>query len=416
MPNVQEFAAVLGLPFLACVLMTMVLGYLGLHVLRRDIVFVDIAMAQIVAVGAIGAHLLFDAEHESALAYLCAFGLAVVAAAFYASTRRRVLDISTEAVIGVSYAIAAAAALFLLGVAPGGHVHAQHMLAGSLLWASRNDLLASGAAFLAVGICFFLLRRPFERISDDYRGAIRDGVRVVWWDFLFYTLIGVVITFAVRTGGVVVVFCLLIIPASVAVLFSSRLLPRLVLAWAVGIAGSLLGLLFAQRLDFSVGPSVALWLGIMLVVAGSWHRLKPVPSTAITVAVALGFLALLGITPAREREGSTQPGEREGVAASGSSREEAGPDTGALALLPEAVDWPSRCEAVLERIDRDPTTGVEAALELLEDDPPPFFRQQVTDRLNEAVGGTFEFDPTLPFSDPANREAVRRLREDQGAR
>ena len=165
--TVPDLVELLGVPFLACVAMTAILGYLGLHVLRREIVFVDIALAQIVAVGAIGAHLIFGAREESIHAYASAFGLAVVAAAFYAVTRRKVLEISTEAVIGVSYAIAAAAALFLLGVSPDGHAHAQDMLAGSILWATWNDVLVSGLVFLGVGICFYLLRKPFERISSE---------------------------------------------------------------------------------------------------------------------------------------------------------------------------------------------------------------------------------------------------------
>jgi len=251
-------------PILACAAMTAILGYLGLHVLRREIVFVDIAMAQVVAVGAIVASLLFAADDESPVASLGALALALVAAAFYAVTRRKILAISAEAVIGVSYAIAAAGALFLLGIAPGGHVHAQHMLAGSILWATWAELGISSVVFLGVGLCFYLLHKPFERISLDYQGAVGAGMNVVGWDFLFYALIGVVITFAVHMGGVVLVFCLLIIPATMAVMLARSVLGRLLIAWAAGMAGSCLGLLLASRLDFSVGPAVALTLGVAL--------------------------------------------------------------------------------------------------------------------------------------------------------
>ena len=298
MDALQRWIDLLGVPFLACAAMTAILGYLGLHVLKREIVFVDIAVAQIVAVGAIGAHIFFGAHEDSPLAHVCALGLAVVAAAFYALTRRRIVNISMEAVIGVSYAIAAAAALFLLGVAPGGHVHAQHMLTGSILWASWSDILHAVVAFAGVGLCFTLLRKPFARVTDDYRRAIDEGMNVVLWDFLFYCLIGVVITFAVRIGGVVVVFCLLVIPASISILFASGTFARLSIAWLAGIAGSLLGLIFADRLDFSVGPSVALLLGIGIAVSALWRVLAPVGAGAITLAVALGYLALLALAPA----------------------------------------------------------------------------------------------------------------------
>jgi len=432
MLELQRLVELLGVPFLACGAMTAILGYLGLHVLRREIVFVDIAMAQVVAVGAIGAHLLFDAHDDSVLAYASAFGLSVVAAAFYAFTRRRVLQISTEAVIGVSYAIAAAAALFLLGVAPGGHVHAQHMLAGSILWATWKDLLVSGLAFLAVGICFYLLRRPFERISSDYEGAVREGVRVVWWDFLFYTLIGVVITFAVRIGGVVVVFCLLIIPATIAVLFSRRLLVRLLIAWAAGVSGSLLGLLFADRLDFSVGPSVALLLGAGLVVAGVWRRLPAAAAAGITGIAVVAYVALLATAPVPVdvRDNPCDIGAEFGVGETVAQpppaaapeevesledrMERAGGAEGLAEFYEQASDPSSRCDIVLRALDLEPPGGAALALRFLEGDPPLFFRQMVVDRLGEGVEEPPGFDVMRPWADPRNQEAAERLRKAYG--
>lgn len=400
-----DFAQVLGIPFLACVAMTAILGYLGLHVLKREIVFVDIAMAQVVAVGAIAAHLLFGAHDDSLLSYASAFGLAVVAAVFYAFTRRKVLQISMEAVIGVSYAIAAAVALFLLGVAPGGHVHAQHMLAGSILWVTWTDLLTSGLVFTGVGICFYLLRRPLERISSDYDAAMREGKRVVAWDFLFYTLIGVVITFAVRIGGVVVVFCLLIIPATIAVMIARTLLARLLIAWTVGVSGSFLGLLFADRLDFSVGPSVALLLGSSLVVAGVWHRLHVAPASAITLAAAAAYVALLvAAPPSMTGPIGNSPDGTAGVSAG--SVADPDPSAGPTTAHAEASDLQVRCDVVLQAVEDDLSSGLPLALAFLEEDPPLFFRQLVVDKLNESLEEPLDFDVTQPFADPANRKAV----------
>ena len=135
-------------------------------------------------------------------------------ATFFAVVRRRVTQIPLEAVIGVSYAIAAAAALFLVGVAPGGHVHIQEMLAGSILWATWGDVLWSTVVFAAVGLCFYLFRRPFRAISENYKEAIARGYNTLGWDFVFYAMVGVVITVAVRIAGVVLVFTFLIIPAT----------------------------------------------------------------------------------------------------------------------------------------------------------------------------------------------------------
>jgi zinc/manganese transport system permease protein len=410
---------VLAVPFLACAAMTGILGYLGLHVLKREIVFVDIALAQIVAVGAIAAHLLFGVHEGSPMTYVSAFGLAVAAAAFYSITRRRVLQISVEAVIGVSYAIAAAAALFLLGVAPDGHAHAQHMLAGSILWATRADVVVCSFAFLAVGLCFYIFRTPFGRISDDYDGAVRDGVRVVWWDFVFYTLLGVVITFAVEIGGVVVVFCLLIIPATIAVMVSGRATTRLLVAWTAGVTCSVLGLLFAHRLDFSVGPAVALLLGVGLVVAGAWRRLDAIPAAAATAVIAAAYVgALAAAPPVADVARDQRPEVTDSAAAHGLQARQPGARTDAVEPQADVVpgrdentpDPKNRCDQVLQEIDKDSSSGARLALEFLGQDPPLFYRQQVVDKLEQALARSFDLDVTRPFADPDNQAAAEDLR------
>lgn len=269
----SQIVGILGLPLLACLLMVAILGAFGLHVLKREVIFIDISLAQIAAVGAIVAHLVFHADDDSFLGYASAMACVLGAALFYAFVRRRVAQISLEAVIGVSYAIAAATALFLFGIAAG-HKHGVHrMLAGNLLLAGWADIRLCALVFLGVGVCFFILRAPFRRISDDYGRALSEGARVVWWDFLFYALLGLVITLAVRLAGVVVVFAMLIIPATTSALFSSRWGSRLAITWAVGAAASAAGLLFAYELDFSLGPSVALFLGAALVLGGVGHAM-----------------------------------------------------------------------------------------------------------------------------------------------
>jgi len=255
-------------PFLVCLTMVVILGYMGIHVLKREVIFIDIALAQIAAVGAIVAHIAFKAHGDSLFGYSIAFGFTLAASAFYSLVRRKVSEIPLEAVIGVSYAIAAAAALFLVGVAPGGHIHVQHMLAGSILWATWKDFLLCIFVFSGVGLCFYLFRQPFKEISNNYENALQQGTKVVWWDFLFYALFGIVITLAVRIGGVVVIFAFLIIPATISALFSSSWGRRLVISWAIGIGATIMGLLFADRFDFSIGSAISLFLGVALVLAG----------------------------------------------------------------------------------------------------------------------------------------------------
>jgi len=257
---------ILGLPFLACVLMSSILGYLGTHVLKREVIFIDIALAQIAAVGSIAAHIAFKAHGDSALVYGCSLGCVLIAAAFYAFVRSRIIQISLEAVIGISYAIAAAAALFLVGIAPGGHMHIQHILSGSLLWAGWKQIITSLAVFSVIGVCFYLIRKPIAEISNDYQKDTAKDLRAVFWDFIFYVLLGVVITLSVQVGGIVVVFAFLIIPATISATLTSRLGPQITIIWTSAILASLAGLLFAYYLDFSIGPVIALFLGIELVI------------------------------------------------------------------------------------------------------------------------------------------------------
>jgi len=256
--------ATLGLPLLACLLMIAVLGYLGLHVLKREVIFIDIAVAQVAALGAIAAHMAFRVHADSPLASACAFGATLIAALFFAVVRRKISTLPIEATIGITYAIVAAGALFMIGKSTGGHTHIQQMLTGSLLWVSWRDIGWATLTFAFAGVCFRLFRHPFQQISDDYEKATDEGLKVIVWDFVFYALCGIVITVAVRLAGVVVVFCFLIIPATISALFSEKWGIRLVITWLSGIIASVAGLAFSLSMDFSAGVSVAFVMGIVL--------------------------------------------------------------------------------------------------------------------------------------------------------
>ena len=254
--------------------MSSILGYLGTNVLKREVIFIDIALAQIAAVGAIAAHLIFEVNDDSIFTYLSSFTCVLLTAGFYAFVRSKVTQISLEAIIGISYAIAAAAALFLVGVTPGGHIHIQSILSGNLLWTNWEQIIMSIAVFSTAGVCFYLIRKPIAEISNNYHNTTFTGLRVIFWDFIFYVLLGVVITLSVHIGGIVVVFAFLIIPATVAVIFSSKLLYQLVIVWISAIIASMVGLLFAYKYDFSIGPAIAMFLCCELIIIGLVHKLK----------------------------------------------------------------------------------------------------------------------------------------------
>jgi len=261
------------LPFLACIVFGVPLSYFGFQVLKREIIFIDIALAQVAAVGSLVAHLAFDAEEDSLLAYGLSFAFIALVGLFYAVTRKRIVQISTEAVIGLSYAITAAAAMFLIGVATGHHIHAQEMLAGKLLWITGPHLILCLIVAIIVYALVLLFRKPLHETSADYEHAVAQGHKVVWWDFLFYLLLGTLITFFVRVAGVVVVFGFLILPATTAVLIAQSARAQLFAAWIVLAIGSVVGLAFSCRFNFSVGPPVTFFLGVILAAVAIVRRL-----------------------------------------------------------------------------------------------------------------------------------------------
>lgn len=254
-------------------LMIGLFGYLGIHVLKREIIFIDIALAQIAAVGATVAHVFFHAEEHSAAAFLASFGFTVLAALFYSQVGKRIKQIPHEAVIGVSYAIAAAAALFILATAAGGDVHLEHMLTGSILWVDWHQILQVGILFGLVGLFHFVCRERFIRLSeamDRTDHHEKSGL----WDFLFYVSMGLVITLSVDIAGVLVIFGFLIIPATFSAIFAQSWLSRIGIAWGAGMVSIVLGLALSYRFDFSCGPSVVSVLGLTLITGAVLRRKK----------------------------------------------------------------------------------------------------------------------------------------------
>jgi len=275
-----EMIGFLALPFLASILILLVLGYLGMHVVDREIIFIDIALAQIAALGATFAHVIFQIGEGSLWSYVFAFGCTIAAALFLAIADRRITQITHEAIIGVLYAISSAAALFILATSAGGETHMEHMLAGNILWVTWPDIILAGSVFLAVGIFHFIFRKKFIHLSETIReestrekGATERGA--LKWNFLFYVSMGLVITVAVNIAGVLVIFSFLIIPAVFALVFTTSWLGRLMYAWAAGLAAIILGLLVSYTFDYSCSPSIISFLGLFLIAAGVYRRIRP---------------------------------------------------------------------------------------------------------------------------------------------
>ncbi|MGH7391189.1 MAG: metal ABC transporter permease [Candidatus Rokuibacteriota bacterium] len=258
-----DLLALLWAPFLMCLVLTGIHAYLGLHVIAREVVFVDIALAQIAALGATAAFLV-GFEMDSWPSYGFGLGATLLGALVLALTRTRERRVSQEAVIGVVYAVSAAAAVVLVSRAPHGAEHLRAMLVGSILTVSPADVLEVALLYAAVGLVHWLCRRPFLLISIDPDRAWHEGRRVRAWDLLFYATFGLVVTSSVRIAGVLLVFSYLIVPALAAMARGGTVPQRLVLGWAFGAAVSVLGLAASATFDLPTGATVVCVFGVAL--------------------------------------------------------------------------------------------------------------------------------------------------------
>ena len=258
-----DLLALLWAPFLMCLVLTGIHAYLGVHVLAREVVFVDIALAQIAALGATAAFIAgFDLDTWAS--YAGGIAATLVGALVLALTRTRERHVSQEAVIGVVYAVSAAAAVLLADRAPHGVEHVRAMLVGNLLAVQPADVAKVAALYAAVGLVHWACRRPFFLISTDPDAAFAQGWRVRLWDFVFYASFGVVVTSSVRIGGVLLVFSYLIVPALAGAALGRTVRVKLLVGWAFGTLVSVLGVVASAALDLPTGATVVCAFGITL--------------------------------------------------------------------------------------------------------------------------------------------------------
>ena len=268
---IGDLVAILWAPFLMCLVLTGIHAYLGVHVLAREVVFVDIAMAQIAALGATVAFLVgHDTETWQSYAY--ALGATIVGAVVLALSRSRRRHVSQEAVIGVVYAVSSAAAVLVADRAAHGAEQVRGMLVGNLLAVGPLEVARVAGLYALVGVLHWLCRRPFFLISADPDAAYAQGWRVRLWDFVFYASFGVVVASSVRVAGVLLVFSYLIVPALAGVTLGGSVLARLLIGWGFGTLVSVLGMIASAALDLPTGATIVCAFGVILLAFGLGFR------------------------------------------------------------------------------------------------------------------------------------------------
>src|SRR5262247_1135269 len=286
----NDLLSLMWAPFLMCLVLTGIHAYLGLHVIAREVVFVDIALAQIAALGATAAFL-WGYDLESWRSYAFGLTFTVLGAAVLALTRSRERKVSQEAIIGVVYAVSSAAAVLVADRTAHGAEHLRNMLVGSILAVRGEEVLKVAVLYAFIGIFHWLCRRPFFLISTDPARAGREGWRVRGWDFLFYASFGVVVTSSVRIAGVLLVFSYLIVPALAGILIGGGIGVRLLIGWVFGTLVSVIAMLASAALDLPTGATVVCAFGLTLLALGA----------VVKLTGWRGHLGAAALTPAASR-------------------------------------------------------------------------------------------------------------------
>jgi zinc/manganese transport system permease protein len=254
-------------------------GYLGIHIIARGVIFVDLALAQVAAMGWAAAGLGLGHElggilgiSEMTAGYLIGLAATLVAAALFSVSRMEHAYVPQEAIIGIVYVVATAGTILLAAQAPRGSEHVEDLLTGSLLWVTWPEILKTAVIYVLLGAVHWMLRDRFLTISLRPQDAVAKGWSVRKWDFLFYALFGVVVTSSVAIAGVLVVFSFLVIPAVIAFLFTYKTSGLLAIAWSSGTLATVAGLYASYVTDMPTGPMVVCAFAVALLVAFGLRR------------------------------------------------------------------------------------------------------------------------------------------------
>jgi zinc/manganese transport system permease protein len=258
-------------PFIASLILTGIHAYLGVHVVERGVIFVDLALAQIAALGTTIA-VLYGIEPHSMGAYVVSLIFTFIGAGVFSTIRGRHARIPLEAIIGISYAVASAAAILAMSKSVEQTEHLKEMLVGNILTVSWFEVGKTAALYGAVGLFHYVYRKKFLAISMDAVKAEADGINTRLWDFLFYASFGFVVTSSVAIAGVLLVFCYLIVPSVGAMLFSAKIGTRLAIGWTMGTIVSAIGVYLSLKIDLPTGATIVCTFALVLILMAIFRQ------------------------------------------------------------------------------------------------------------------------------------------------
>jgi len=264
-------------PLLACLLLPGLLVYLGLHIVQREIIFVDLALAQVAALGTCFG-ILMHYEASSWESYLLSLGFTFVGAGIFTLTRTKSHRVPQEALIGIVYVVTAALGILLLSRSPEGNEELRRTLIGEVLLVTPQQVLRTFGLYVVIALIHWFCRKRFLTISFEPDRAVAEGMSVRWWDFLFYAMFGWVVTSFVQIGGVLLVFSYLIVPAVCANFLADVLGAKLLIGWATATLASGAGLYASYVLDLPTGAAIVCALGLALILSIIAAKIRRVPA------------------------------------------------------------------------------------------------------------------------------------------
>ena len=257
--------------FVASLILTGIHAYLGVHVVERGVIFVDLSLAQIAALGGTIALLMpaSGGDPHAPIVYWISLAFTFLGALVFSTIRSKRARIPQEAIIGICYAVASAASILALSKATSESEHLKDMLVGNILAVSWGEVGKTALLYGAIGVFHYVFRRQFFAISLDHREAghaSAQGLSVPFWDFLFYASFGFVVTSSVSIAGVLLVFCYLIVPSVAAMLYADSIGKRLAIGWSMGTLVSALGVYLSLKLDLPTGATIVVTFGLVLTI------------------------------------------------------------------------------------------------------------------------------------------------------
>jgi len=417
--------------FMECLVLVGIHSYLGIHVIKRKVIFVDLSLAQIAALGTTVAFL-FGIDPSSSGAYWFSLGFTIIGAAIFSLSRLRHERIPQEAIIGLVYALAASVAILVIDKAPQGSEHIKELLTGTILWVQWDTILSAAIIYAFVGLFHFLARDKFLLISNHPEIAYQKGLNVRLWDFLFYVTFGIVITHSVRTAGVLLVFVFLVVPAVATIMLTNKLWLQLTLGWIMGTMVSGVGLIISYFADLPSGPTVVSTYGLALLILSlslyiirASKRGKAIRNLGIGVGIFSLTIFLFFIMGNFFKYSNVhQHGPIEETAVQDNRLSERSLSQTNANVKPETAthiehrenhdntvkemeDTFQAVQTLKELVLKDEKEGSRRLIEFLENVEAPFFREEAIEVLQIYSGSDFGYDSFKSNSE--NKEALQKF-------